>query len=460
MTPVREFHVLGHGGAIADAMRVTRAGSYVLEEELALGGFGAVYRARHEITGVPAAVKVLHAGWSRDEVALARFDREAEVVLSLAHPNVCEVFERGRVDDGRPYIAMELLAGSSLAAHLAARGRVPVDEVIAILEPLASALDAAHARGIVHRDVKLSNVFLADGRAKGRVVLLDFGVAKLCDAGAVVLTGAGDTVGTLLTMAPEQLMGSEVDARADVYAVGALAYVMLTGRPPFAGNASRVLLQIQKRARPAAPSSVAPIDAAFDAPILRALERDPGARFASAGELVASLRAASGAREPAPLPSGAIHRDAFAVYAEVRMASSGEDDDAWLADAESALPVVSSELSAEGLVAVVETSSKLLLAGFGERDPARARRAIDAAARAYRRFIASADPSGPVSLGIALHAGAILVSPEGTLLGGGLIDVASWLPAAPPGVIASRALLADLEGDDVAGAPGFTWIAR
>ncbi|MFT3775266.1 MAG: serine/threonine-protein kinase [Minicystis sp.] len=432
-----------------------RAGSYLLEGEIARGGFGVVHRARHAVNATPAAVKVLHEAWSGDRVALTRFAREAEVVISIAHPHLVEIFEHGRLDDGRPYFAMELLHGSTLADHLAARGRMPVEETIGILDPIAAALDAAHARGIVHRDVKPSNVFLAEERPKGRVVLLDFGLAKLRDARAGTLTGSRDTLGTVLYMAPEQLLGSRVDARADVYALGALAYAMLTGQPPFGTSVGTALRQVRRSARPAEPSSAAPVDPALDAPILRALDRDAEQRFASAGEFVASLRAAASAREqPRPLAG----RPALAVHAEVR--GGEEDDESCLADLEAALPTVSAALSALGLVAVVETAMRLLLIDWSSNDPARARRVLDAAVEAHRRF--TADPRGSVSLAIAIHAGQIPVSPEGTLLGGGLLDVASWLPAAPAGVIASRAALAgiDIDAEPVPGAADFCWIAR
>ncbi|APR85163.1 Serine/threonine protein kinase [Minicystis rosea] len=434
-----------------------RAGSHILEEELARGGFGVVYRARHAHTAAPAAVKVLHAS---DRIAVARFAREIEIVLALAHPHVCAIIEHGLLDDGRPHYAMELLSGATLAEHLAARGRLPVEEAIAILTPIASALDAAHERGIVHRDLKPSNVFLADERAMGRVVLLDFGVAKLRDA-STALTGSRDTVGTILYMAPEQLAGRRVDARADVYALGALAYALLTGRPPFGGSAGPVLRQIHGSARPTAPSTAAPLDPNLDGPILRALDRDPQARFASAGAFVSALReAAAGLAEPV-LPEGSIARAAIAVYAEVRANhAGGELDEPTLAALESALPIVSSALSDEGLDVVLESASRLLLLGLSSNDSASVRRILDAAVRAHHRFVT--ESSGAVTLGIVVHAGVIPVSPEGTLLDGGLLHLASWAPPSPSGVIVSDAVRAGLgmTFDPVPGAPAYSFLVR
>jgi serine/threonine-protein kinase len=439
-----------------------RAGSYLLEGELARGGFGVVHRARHAVSGRGAAVKVLHAGKAGEAAAISRFEREAEVVLALTHPHVVEIFEHGCLDDGRPYFAMELLEGQTVAERLAARGRLSLDEVVDIVAPLADALDAAHARGIVHRDVKPSNVFLADDRPAGRVVLLDFGVAKLRDGLHATLTGSRDALGTLAFMAPEQFLGSRVDARADVYALGALAYMMLTGQPPFAESGTRLLRQIRERAHPAPPSSRAPIDPALDAPILHALQRDVDARTASAGAFVSALREAAQAPPIAARPEGAIARPSLAIHAELR--ALGEEDEAQLAELESALPAVSTELAAAGLVVLRETATQLLCLG-AEVGAAARRQAVAAAVTSYRRFTAGAGQRGRVALSVALHAGEIWQSPEGTLLEGGLLDVRSWVSAAPAGVMASRALLADLAdleepGEPVPGASGFVWLAR
>jgi hypothetical protein len=437
-----------------------RAGSYLLERELARGGFGVVHRGRHAESGRPAAIKVLHVGKAGDAGAVTRFEREAELVLALAHPNVVEIFEHGRLDDGRPWFAMELLSGVPLSEHLEARGRLSFDDALAILDPLARALDEAHARGIVHRDVKPSNVFLAEGRPKGRVVLLDFGVAKLRDGLHATLTGSRDALGTLAFMAPEQFLGSKVDARADVYALGALAYRMLTGQAPFAESGFRILRQIRERAHATKPSSRAPIDPALDAPILRALEREVDERFPSAGAFVASLRGAASPSLRAALGVEPAPRRSLAVHLELR--ALGDEDEARLAELESALPLATTELGAAGMVVVQETSTRALLVDPEEASPERRRRVLDAASEAFARVAAGPAKRGRIALGLAVHEGELLLGAEGTLLGGGLLDLASWVPAAPAGVIASSALVEDREprADPVLGAPGFVWLLR
>ena len=436
----------------------TRAGSYVLEGEISRGGFGVVYRARHEVTARPAAVKVQRRELAADATAVSRFEREIGVLLRLSHPHISEIHEHGRLHDGRPYFAMELLFGATLEQHLGARGRLSIGEVLAILAPLSEALDAAHAQGIVHRDLKPSNVFLADDRPRGRVVLLDFGVAKL--RAGTALTGPSDLLGTLLYMAPEQFGGDAVDARADVYALGALAYAMLTGEPPFAEQIGQRLRLSRPTARPSPPSARAPIDPALDAPILRALDRDPARRTTSAGALVAELAAAASGPAPEGAPRGATLRATLALFAEVRVdpALIAAGDESWITDAEAALPIVSSELYGAGLVVVRETARTLLLVDVEPGDPARASRVLAAAARAHQRFVARRPR---VALAVTVHAGTVALNAEGALAGGGLLDVASWVPAAPAGVIASSAALVKPGGrDPVPAAPGFYWIAR
>jgi serine/threonine protein kinase len=268
--------------------RARRAGRHLLQRLVSKGGFGAVFEARHEATGARAAVKIMHAELSAGGEAVARFEREIEIMQRVRHPSILEVFEWGRLPDGRPYLVMELLEGQSLRDHLDARGRLPAAEAIAILEPVAGALAAAHACDVLHRDVKPSNVFLSGPR----VVLLDFGVAKLLDAEGPGLTLSGNIVGTISCMAPEQILSRPLDLRADVYAMGTLAYRMLAGQPPFSAKNLIALQQMHLYVAPRAPSSIAPVDPSLDAPILRALSKDPSARQPSAEALVAELSAA------------------------------------------------------------------------------------------------------------------------------------------------------------------------
>ncbi|MRG94051.1 serine/threonine-protein kinase [Polyangium spumosum] len=421
------------------------AGPYRLESVIARGGFGVVARATHAPTGRAAAVKVMHAELFADPTAIPRFEREAAIVCDLPHPNVVRVHEIGHLSDGRPYFAMELLDGESLDARLAAAGRLPLPETLDILEPLADALAAAHARGIVHRDIKPSNVFLAKNRAEGRVVLLDFGVAKLLDSAGPSLTASRATLGTLPFMAPEQVLGKPLDIRADVYALGALAFAMLTGKPPFGAQATAVVRQIHLHARPPRPSERAPLDPALDEPLLRALCRDPAGRQASAPELVRALRAAGETtkRPRTPGPAASSARPSMAVSALLRAEATAlaDGDEALLSALEMSLPLVSAELAAAGLVLVEETTTNLLAVSPTPPDPPFARRVLEACVRAYRRVLAGPLSGQPAALGIALHVGALHASEAGTILPGGLLDVAAWSPGPLSGVVATREAL-------------------
>ncbi|HSR99813.1 MAG TPA: serine/threonine-protein kinase, partial [Kofleriaceae bacterium] len=212
-----------------------QVGDWICVRAIGGGGFGAVYEVRHRATDQRAALKLLHAHLVKAPAIVARFDREAQVIGRLRHPGVVELIAAGISDDGRPYLCMELLEGEDLAAVVERGGPLTAPRALAILEPLCAALAAAHELGIVHRDVKASNVMVCRAPAgeRGRIVLLDFGIAKLSDAFAVELTASHQSLGTPSCMAPEQVHGRPVDARTDVYGLGTLAFFLLTGQMPF-----------------------------------------------------------------------------------------------------------------------------------------------------------------------------------------------------------------------------------
>jgi eukaryotic-like serine/threonine-protein kinase len=207
------------------------AGRYVLEAPIGRGGMGEVWRATDTVLGRQVAVKTIDLTTLRDESGAARFEREARATAGLSHPNVVTVHDTG-VEGDTAYIVMELLPGPSLADELAS-GPLPVDEVVEVGRQVASALDAAHARGLVHRDIKPGNIAYA---ADGRVRVLDFGITQLSDpAGSQALTATHTVMGTAEYLAPEQALGGRVDGRADLYALGCVLYALLAGRPPFKG---------------------------------------------------------------------------------------------------------------------------------------------------------------------------------------------------------------------------------
>ncbi|MCC7536098.1 MAG: protein kinase, partial [Deltaproteobacteria bacterium] len=262
------------------------AGRFEVESIAGAGGMGIVMRARDRVSGGPVALKLLH---DQDVEHRERFEREARILAALEHPGIVRYLARGETG-GSLYLAMEWLDGESLASHLK-RGRPSVAESLVVARRVADALAAAHARRIVHRDVKPSNVFLRAGRPDG-AMLLDFGVAHH-DELARATTRTGVAIGTPGYMAPEQVRGDrQIDARADVFALGCVLFECLTGRPAFVaehvlGLMAKVLLDDAPRVRDLDPE----IPGVLDALVARMLEKQPEDRPSDAAAVVAALDA-------------------------------------------------------------------------------------------------------------------------------------------------------------------------
>ncbi|HUS67107.1 MAG TPA: serine/threonine-protein kinase [Kofleriaceae bacterium] len=269
------------------------AGKYRIARSIGAGGMGIVYAASHVDLGTQVALKVIARQHSSDEEMVERFRREARMASQARHPHIVDVLDLGCAD-GQWYLAMEMLDGLDLFdAIVLQRGYQPA-ELIAVLDPVLSALETAHGLGLVHRDLKPENIFLAHGPNREVVVkLLDFGVVKVIDEGAQSqLTRTGSVIGTPEYMAPEQATGGKVDARADLYAVGCVAYAMLCGAPPFVDKSVLRVLTAHVTTPPEPPSWVRPnlpFAALVDAFVLRALEKDPARRFATAAEMRLAL---------------------------------------------------------------------------------------------------------------------------------------------------------------------------
>jgi YVTN family beta-propeller protein len=263
---------------------------------------GVVYKATQLDLQRPVALKLIASSLVGDATFRERFKREAQLAASIDHPNVIPVYETGEID-GSLFIAMRYVEGTDLAALIAdGRGLDPA-RVIRLAQQAAAALDAAHRRGLVHRDVKPGNVLLAG--EDEHVYLTDFGITKHT-AEEVQLTKTGMFVGTPDYGAPEQVLGERSDHRADVYALGCMLFHTLTGRPPFERDSELAKMYAHLQDPPPRPSSVAPgVPAALDAVVTKAMAKDPDARYASAGEL---MQAAAAALErdvveaPAPVP--------------------------------------------------------------------------------------------------------------------------------------------------------------
>jgi serine/threonine-protein kinase len=281
---------------------------YKIERLIGEGGFGQVWRATRE--GALVAIKVLHLELIRSHDAIVRFERELAATERLDHRHVVRALDHGTLGDGRPFLVLEYIEGPSLRDVIHERGSLPPHEMLAILEPLCEALAAAHSMGLIHRDVKASNVILGNDVKGPRPVLLDFGLVKLLDQEGPGLTSSRSMLGTPAAMAPEQMRGLPVDARTDVYALGLLAYHMLTGAPAF-GAPGVVQSYLQIHGPRPRPSAKVDIDPAIDEPIARALAPDPNNRFAGTREMLDALRGLI-----APASGVGAEQDVVALYVE------------------------------------------------------------------------------------------------------------------------------------------------
>ncbi|HTM22215.1 MAG TPA: serine/threonine-protein kinase [Kofleriaceae bacterium] len=270
----------------------TRVGDYLLREAIDSGGYGAVYRAETAIGGEVAAVKVLHEELCATREAVLRFEREVRSIRLIRHPAVIDIRDFGYYLDKRPYFAMELLHGANLRNRVTERGPLAAEAALAVLEPLCAALEAAHKKGVIHRDLKASNVFIADGQEPKRVVLLDFGVAKLLDDTGPALTLTHHAVGSPPCMSPEQIIGDPVDERTDVYGLGLLLFYMLTGALPFEHKQRAIVWDMHLRQPPPLPSHRADVPRAVDKVVVAALAKSPDDRPQTPADLLDRYRAA------------------------------------------------------------------------------------------------------------------------------------------------------------------------
>ncbi|MCA8995372.1 MAG: protein kinase [Planctomycetaceae bacterium] len=256
-------------------------------EQIGEGGMGVVYRARYVVNDRIVALKML-PGDVTDKTALARFDRELEVLKSLKHPNIVRCFG-GTSKDKRRFYAMELVEGGTLEDRLQERGRLPWEEVIEYGLQICAALEASHSANVVHRDIKPSNFLITPD---GRVKLSDFGLASV--EASRKITAAGKTAGTFLYMAPEQIRGKEVTPQTDLYALGCVFYELITGKPPFVGDTPAQTLHLhchEKAPRPTAIALDCPVS--LEQLILRLLEKNPSDRPVSATAVARDLRIVS-----------------------------------------------------------------------------------------------------------------------------------------------------------------------
>jgi eukaryotic-like serine/threonine-protein kinase len=280
---------MNHVGTTSDSrLGALLGGRYRLEARIASGGMATVYRATDETLGRPVAVKVMHSGLASDPGFVERFRREAQNAARLNHPNVVTVHDGGE-HDGAAYIVMELVDGRTLRDLIERFGRLDRDTTRHVVSGVAAALDHAHTKGVVHRDVKPENVLLHENRA---IKLTDFGIADMLDPSMSAMTATGQILGSPNHMAPGQVEGGDTDARSDIFAVGTILYWLCTGVLPFAGKNPHQVLKRVVDCQPSDPLRLKPvIGHALRDIILRCLAKAPADRYQRAEDLTEALTA-------------------------------------------------------------------------------------------------------------------------------------------------------------------------
>jgi serine/threonine-protein kinase len=284
------------GSLRREAFAARQLGQYRLKQRLGSGGMGEVYLAEHQMMKRPCAIKVIHADKAGDPRALARFEREVRMTAKLSHWNSIDIFDYGRTADGTFYYVMEFLPGHNIGELVDDYGPLPAGRVIHLMVQTCAALSEAHGIGLIHRDIKPANIFCAyRGGVFDVAKLLDFGLAKpmMESQENIALTRDGAVTGSPLFMSPEQATGkSELDARSDIYSLGAVIYFMLTGRPPFDYDNPIKVMVAHASENIVPPREISPeVPEALEEVVLRCLEKDPDHRFQDATSLRHALLA-------------------------------------------------------------------------------------------------------------------------------------------------------------------------
>ncbi len=278
--------------------KAKQLGRYRLKEKLGSGGMGEVYRAEHDLLKRPCAIKLIRPGLDADPAAVARFEREVQVTARLSHPNTVEVYDYGRTDEGVFYYVMELLQGDSLQDLVTRTGPLAPDRAVRLISQICGAVQEAHAMGLIHRDIKPANIFAVTQPGREETAkLLDFGLVKTTNPAVPestqtdhALTLAHIPLGSPHFSSPEQTTGATVDARSDIYSLGAVLYFLVTAQPPFTGASAIDIAASVTRDKPIPPIQLNPaIPPNLETIILKCLDKNPESRYPNTPSLQAAL---------------------------------------------------------------------------------------------------------------------------------------------------------------------------
>jgi eukaryotic-like serine/threonine-protein kinase len=280
--------------------QTTIDGRYLLVDRLGSGGMAEVYLAHDEVLGRNVALKVMREAYANDQEFVERFKREARSAASLAHPSIVQIYDQGRTEDSTYYIAMEYVSGGTLKEYMTENGPLGPRRVAAVAVQIAEALEIAHERGVVHRDIKPQNVLVS---ASGDIKVADFGIARAAAATAISRTSA--VLGTVKYMSPEQATGELATPASDLYSLGVVLYEMLTGEVPFDAGSSVGIAMKHVNEPPRPPKELRPeIPEGMNALVTKLLAKDPADRYASAAELLEDLDRMLNGPLPAAVPAG------------------------------------------------------------------------------------------------------------------------------------------------------------
>jgi serine/threonine protein kinase len=337
---------------------------YRIESLRGEGGFASVFRATKLDSGEIVAFKVLHPHLGASRTVLGRFQLEIQTITKLRHKNIVHVMDSGEVSPGRPFYVMEWLEGKGLDEELESHGPFSIGEVLHLLDELGAALFAAHEAGVVHRDIKASNIMLAATPDGPVTKLLDFGIVKLVDGDPAPgggLTSTGSQVGTPYYMAPEQIFCGAIDRRTDIYSLGVLLFQLLTGRMPFAANSAVEIIDHHMNTPPPRASDIAPVSKEVSAILQKCLAKEPVDRPSTVAELFALLRAAA-STEAVKRRTGAISvppviDHSVTLTVKTQLDDPDNADDAVFDDLEEALALARKSLVGDGFEITASTGN-------------------------------------------------------------------------------------------------------
>ncbi len=437
----------------------TQIGPYIVEEVAAIGGFGVVYRASSP-SGERVAVKVLHPSFATALNALGRFQREIRLVERSRHPNIVEILAFGELPNGSPYLVMEWLDGVTLSEALKEHGPMDLDAALTVMEGLSSALAAVHAAGVVHRDLKGSNIMVLETDDRLRVKLLDFGIAKLLDQ-SVKLTRTGAPIGTPGYMAPEQIRGQRVGPPTDIYSLGILLFMMLTGEHPreygtsASTTADEIIASLPTDLSEQLLDSerVSGVPAPVGEVIARCMNLEPYQRYPSIEEMMEELRDAISTASPSKMGAqGKSEQRSESLRTQFKMGAAIHFELDSESSSEADVGKAAEICKAEGFaIACREAFSFLALITLPENETA-ARAVRQRVVHLALRIVGQSN-NASTSCSATIHAAPtvmLLVNAMPQLTGGELLDVDTWLQRTPSDTVeATGAALAGIESSFV-----------